>query len=170
MKLRQILLGLMMVTVAYAEQPLLGVLEKIESNRYLTFSLNQKNYQCQPYGILTLDELLQESSLESRCKEVVTRLYRQDPRIRHFGQLSLKRFQQYHVEPKGARCTVYASGSRSYAQMLLREGLGMRKPLLFDELWLFRWKQAQKRARNEKLGLWKNKIWIECITGLYAGE
>lgn len=154
----------------HAAEPILGMLESIESNRYLTFSIGNQPYRCQPYGVLTLEELLAGSTLDSRCKEVVSNLYRKNPHLKGYGAKNLKRFQRYHIEPKQERCTVYAQGTRSYAEKLLRSGLAMRKPLLYDELWLFRWKRAQKRARNGELGLWKDKIWIDCVSGLYAEE
>ena len=161
---------MILVSALHAAEPTLGILKSVDTNRYLTFSLGNRHYQCQPYGILTLEELLMESTLDSRCKEVVTRLYRQKPYLKRYGETLLKRFQRYHIEPKQNYCIVYADSTRSYAEKLLREGLAMRRPLLQDELWSFRWKRAQRRARNENLGLWKDKIWIDCISGLYAKE
>ena len=154
----------------YAGGPLLGVLKNVEDNRFTEFGIKEYSYRCQPYGVLTLEELVEKSGPQSRCRESVEKFYAVEPLSRHFAQRLLKREQLYHIEPKEKGCVLYAKGMRSYSELLLAEGLAVRKPLFNDEEWLYRFKQAQKKAKYEKKGLWNERIWIDCVASLYAVE
>ena len=161
---------LFLLLCLYAEGPLLGVLKNVEGNRFTEFGINGFSYRCQPYGVLTLEELVEKSGPRSRCRESVETFYAVDPLSRHFAQSVLKREQLYRIEPKEKGCILYAKGMRSYAELLLSQGLAVHEPLFNDEEWLYRFQQAQKKAKYEKKGLWNERIWIDCVASLYADE
>lgn len=161
---------LVLLSVVQAAGPLLGMVKNIQSNRYIEFSLGEFWYRTQPYGVLTLEELAYLSVLPSECREHVGDYYRKFPLKRHFAQKYLKVGQLYHLEPREKSAIIYAEGMKSYAELLLEEGLAMREPLLADKEWAYRFRQIQKIARLEKKGLWAEDIWIDCVTSLYKEE
>ena len=145
---------LAVISSLIAEKPLLGTLTGIENNRYLHFRIEQTSYRCQPYGVETLDELLQNNLLAGECREAIKSFYRADPQAYYFAQNRFKKYQRYHLEIRKESCIIYAMGMRSYAELLLEEGLALQKPSVNDEIWQYRFSRAQERGRSGKKGAW----------------
>jgi endonuclease YncB( thermonuclease family) len=71
------------------------------------------------------------------------------------------------MEFKKGQCIIYTKGRNTYAEMLLHKGLAIRKPNLQDKLWKNLFYTAQKEARYNQLGLWKDEIVKNCLGEIY---
>ncbi len=149
-------------------QPLLGTLVHIKDNRYVDLRIEQTPYRCQPYGVETLEELSENSQLGGECKDVVIKFYRTHPQAYDFAKKRLRRYQRYHLEIKKRSCIMYVMGRRSYAELLLEEGLAMKVPSGVEELWEHRLERAQYRGRSSKKGIWGEMLWNKCAASLYS--
>lgn len=166
MKVMMILL--IAIPVLIAEEPILGTLTGIENNRYLNFRIEQIAYRCQPYGVETLEELSQNNVFASKCRDVIDSFYQAHPESYHFAQNRLRRYQRYHLEIRRNSCIIYAMGMRSYAELLLEEGLALQKPSENDEILQYRFRHAQEMARSGKKGVWSETKWSKCAEGHYS--
>lgn len=166
--MKYLILILSLVLALEAAQPLLGMLMRIEDNRYLDFMIEQTPYRCELYGVETLEELAEHSQLGGECKGVVKKFYRTHPQVYDFAKNRLKKYQRYHLEIKDGSCIVFAMGRRSYAELLLEEGLAMKVPSGISELWQHRLERAQYRGRSGQKGIWGEMLWNKCAASLYS--
>lgn len=153
-----------------AGEPTIATLTEIENNRYLNFKIEQISYWCQPYGVVTLEELLQNKAFSGKCKAVIDSFYRADPQARYFAHNRLKRYQRYHLQFKKNSCVMYAMGMRRYAELLLEEGLALYRTDEADEVVQYRFSRAQESARVGQKGIWSEMKWSKCAESFYGAK
>ena len=159
-----------LISPLQAKKPTLAKVESIHSNAEQRLSVNKYEFICKPYGIITIDELFLEAKISSTCRISIDSFYRQNPRKRFFSESILKRGQYYHVEFKKERCIIYAKGLNTLSELLLREGLAVKKTTFKDEEFDYSFQDAQIDAQENNIGMHKNKIKYKCIAELFALE
>ncbi len=154
----------------FAYEPTLAMLQTVYSNSNQKFSLRQSHFMCKAYGVISVDELYQESKQNSACKKGIDAFYRQNPRAKYYSARLLKLRQMYHVEFKNNRCIIYAKGLNTLSELLLAQGLAIKKTIFKDEEFNQVFEKAQIEAKENNLGMYKNKIKYKCIAELFAIE
>jgi len=150
----------------FSAEPTLGILHSINSNTQQVFTIAQKRYVCDAYGILGLEKLLENSSINSACKTKIQKFYLKNPEARSLSFKKLHIFSQYHLEFKESQCILFASGEITLSELLLKEGFALLEPLFDDEEYVKYYKNAQELAKFEKRGLWEDGT-KECAAELY---
>ncbi len=150
-----------------ATEPTLATLEKIVSNDRQKFSIKNYNFYCKPYGIVTLDELYSNATLDSTCKKSIESFYIKNPELKYYSSNFLKIKQMYHLEFKDDRCILFMQGQKSLSEFLLENGIALQKPFFKDKEYSFLFKKAQQRARILRRGMWSENILRECVVELY---
>lgn len=154
----------------FAQDSKLAILKSVQSNSKQIFSIKQVNFLCKAYGIVSIDELYQESKSDSSCREAIDTFYRQNPNDKYFTARILKNRQTYHVEFRNKECIVYASGLNTLSELLLSKGLAVKQTTFKDEEFDFAFNEAEMDAKENNLGLYKNKIKYKCISELTSIE
>ena len=91
-----------------------------------------------------------------------------NPNLETYAQRNFKIYQNYHIEFKNNRCIIYISGEKNYSELLLERGLGIIMPNFQDKEFSYMFKNAQKRAKKVRRGVYKNNIFINCKASLYT--
>ncbi len=151
----------------YAEPIQIAQLQKIYSNDLQQFSIGMYSFSCQPYGVITLEEILANKDLLSTCKQKIENYLTQNPVQENFIQMSLHLRQGYHVEFKESRCIVYAYGQKTISEALLERGLAVNKHNFKDDEFRYLYQSAQTRAKNKKIGIWSDMNLQTCVTSIY---
>jgi len=165
----QILLFLTILSFTLdAKEPLLGILTSVSSNDIQSFNISKYNLKCKTYGVLTLERLYDISKDNTVCREKIESIYAKYPDLKYFAQRLLKVQQRYHMVPKKiGECVLYAKGQITLSELLLAKGLAIVRPLFDDEEFRDDFNVAQRKARTEKRGLWKEEIFDICAAKLY---
>jgi hypothetical protein len=168
--MNKILLSIISLILFYntlsAKEPTLAILRSVQMNEYQNFSIGMYHFVCRPYGVITLNELYNNSQLDSICKEGIKDFYLQNPLEKYFVLNLLKNRQLYHIRFKKKRCVVYAKGKVSLSELLIKNGLAIKDPSLDDEEFNHSFTKAQEYSKNLEIGLFKNKIMKKCILNL----
>ncbi|MCX6051206.1 MAG: thermonuclease family protein [Campylobacterales bacterium] len=144
----------------------MAILLSIDSNSLQRFNIEKNNFICRPYGILTLESLLENSENGSKCKETIESFYKKHPDLKYFTYGILKSQQMYHVEFRESRCLIYAQGQKTLSELLLEKGLAMNKSTFKDEEFRYSFEKAQASAKFLKLGMWNEPVEKECAKEL----
>ena len=158
------------VLSSFAKEPTLAKLNSVFSNGIVKFSISQNTFICRTYGVITVDELYMKAQKGSTCKKSIDKFYRKNPLLKYYTASLLKLNQYYHVEFKNNRCIIYAKGLNTLSEILLIHGLGVKKVTFDDEEFKYNFLQAQEDAKENNLGMHKNKIPDKCIEEIYAIE
>lgn len=158
---------LLLTSTIIAKEPLLAMLEDTLSNEIQKFGVGNYTFKCVPYGVLTLEKLYNGAKEGSSCKNSIDKFYSKNPKLKYYSDMLLERKQRYHIEIKDTECIIYAKGEMTLSEMLLSEGLAIKKPKLKDEEFDDYFTLAQRKAKIEKKGLWKENIFSSCIEELY---
>jgi len=150
-------------SVLLAKEPNLAILQSVVSNDTQKFSQGKSHFVCKPYGVVTLEQLYNASTIDSLCRKSVDGFYAQDPNMRYFSLRLLKPMQTYHVEFQNKSCVLYAKGEKTLSELLLAEGLAFIKPAFDDEVFNAVFFKAQMTAKLSKKGLWRENILKECM-------
>ncbi len=150
-----------------AKEPLLARLEGTISNEIQKFGIQNYTFECKPYGILTLEALYKSSKTDSVCQKSIDRYYKKNPKLKYYADRILKYKQLYHIEIKNRECAIYAKGQTTLSELLLYEGLALKKPMFRDEEFDSYFTNAQRKAKIEKKGLWGENIFANCVKELY---
>ncbi len=152
----------------YAKEPLIARLQHIYSNSTLKFQVEQTEFICKTYGVVSLDELLERASLDSNCKKAIEIFYKRNENLRYFASHYLFEHQMYHISlKKQNQCLVFAQGERTYSEMILENGLGFVENNFSDKEWKYAFKKAQKNAKIAKKGVWDTTLFSKCIKEYY---
>ena len=151
----------------YAKEPIVAILDNIPSNAYQEFHIKNYAFSCSTYGVVPIEKLYLNATLNSTCQKKISDFYKTDPNSKYFAQRVLKVQQQYHLEFKEGECTLYALGQKTFSELLLENGLAIIKPLFRDDEFKYLFNQAQKRAKANKKGMWKDNVIKSCIAELY---
>ncbi|WP_321778045.1 thermonuclease family protein [Sulfurimonas sp.] len=146
---------------------ILARLENIISNEKQKFGLDNYTFKCNLYGVLALETLYNKSKTNSLCQKSIDAFYKKYPKKKYFTYNILKYKQLYHIENKKTGCVIYAKGQVTLAELLLNEGLAIKKPIFKDEEFEYYYTAAQKKAKMQKKGLWNEDIFTSCVAELY---
>ncbi len=150
-----------------ASELVLARLENTMSNEKQKFGIANYTFDCKVYGVLTLETLYNKSKKNSICQKSVDAFYKKYPIKKYFVDSTLKYKQLYHVEYKQKECVVYAYGQITLSELLLREGLAIKKPMFRDEEFEYYFSATQRKAKMQKKGLWNEGIFKSCVSELY---
>jgi hypothetical protein len=150
-----------------AKEPTLATLKNIDSNSKQTFMLSNVNFTCRAYGVLGLEELLQNSKLESSCKKSIEEFYKKDPKIKYYTQKQLHPMQMYHIELREKECILFAHGEVTLSELLLHQGAALLRPAFKDKEYSGYYKTAQRDAKMQKKGVWSSEVIRNCVAELY---
>jgi len=150
-----------------AKEPLIAMLDNIVSNEIQKFGIGNYTFECKTYGVLTLETLYNSSTAGSICQKSIDKFYEKNPKLKYYADGILEYKQQYHIEIKNRECIVYAKGQVTLSELLLKEGLALKKPMFRDEEFDNYFTLAQRKAKIEKKGLWSENISTSCVEELY---
>ena len=150
-----------------AKEPTVVILDNVISNEVQEFRIGEYSFRCIPYGVLSLERLYSNSKLTSRCQKSIYDFYKKYPDLKYYAQRILKREQMYHVEFKNQECILYASGEKTFSELLLENGLAVINPMFRDEEFKYVFNKAQLNAKMNKYGMFKENIINNCIVELY---
>ena len=117
------ILHMFMNVLLSAKEPTVVILDNVISNEVQEFRIGEYSFRCIPYGVLSLERLYSNSKLTSRCQKSIYDFYKKYPDLKYYAQRILKREQMYHVEFKNQECILYASGEKTFSELLLENGL-----------------------------------------------
>ncbi|MCX6076940.1 MAG: hypothetical protein NTW78_08670 [Campylobacterales bacterium] len=149
-----------------AQEPTMAILKSIATNSRQDFNIQNYDFYCEPYGVISLEKMYSNSQNGSKCRESIDGFYKKHPDLKYFTQGILKTEQMYHVEFKDMKCVIYARGQKSLSELLLENGLAVNKRTFNDEEFNFIFKKAEINAKLLKRGMWSEKIDKECATEL----
>lgn len=140
-----------------------GLLTSIENNSKQTLLYQNGLVACEPFGILTLEKMVQNGASPQECRSAIETFYTAHPHDKQFARERLILQQSYHYETISEGCILYANATETYSEMLLREGLGLVDPKFNQKEWNTRLKRAEQGAQKEKIGLHDTLIRKWCI-------
>jgi len=150
-----------------AKEPTLGILKKVNSNTKQLFTISNSTFVCESYAVIGIEKLANSKNLETPCRDNINKFYKKNPTAKYYSQSLLYVMQRYHIEFKRDECLLFASGEIVLSEILLREGLAVLKPGFKDEEYKGVFKIAQKNAKIEEKGVWKDSIVRDCIAEIY---
>ncbi|WP_345994071.1 thermonuclease family protein [Sulfurimonas sp. HSL-1716] len=142
-------------------------LRSVYSNDMQKFSIKMNSFICEPYGVVTLEEILADKNTIPICKKRIEEYFSKNPVQKYFIQMNLHLRQNYHIEFKDKRCLVYAFGQKTISEALLEQGLAIKKPSLKDDEFGYLFLRAQTRAKNRNSGIWSDKTLQSCVKSFY---
>jgi hypothetical protein len=151
------------VSISQAEIPQRALLLHVKNNSLLHVAIENHERLCIPYGIETFETMLHRKKNDRGCHKAVDHFYRTHPNAKVFGVTHLYLQQYYPVEVRSKRCIISASGKKSYAQLLLENGLATLQADFSDKRFVMRYRRAQNNARETKSGLWDDAKLSECM-------
>jgi hypothetical protein len=149
-----------------AEEPTMAILKSISTNSKQNFNIQNYDFYCEPYGVVSLEKMHDNSGNGSKCRESIDGFYKKHPDLKYFTQGILKPEQMYHIEFKEKMCVIYARGQKSLSELLLENGLAVNKRTFNDEEFNFIFKKAETNAKLLKRGSWSEEIDKECAIEL----
>ena len=151
-------LFLFVLSVNVQAKSIAAFLKTIESNHLLHMNYRQIPFICKPYGIETLSELVYRTDVNSSCMGYLKEYRIVDPNEKFFAVQNLRIEQQYRVEGIGNECLLHHSSGHSYSEALLENGYARIPPQLRykDTILRHRFKQAERRAKIKKAGIWSD--------------
>ncbi|NOQ29755.1 MAG: hypothetical protein GQ570_01400 [Helicobacteraceae bacterium] len=154
-----------------ADVPRLGMYIYSHNNTYIKFRMikTDEKFFCKPYGIFTIDDLIDSKDLTKECRASVDDFYKKKPKLKFFSILNLHRKQNYHIVKKDKLCIFYSNSTKSYSEEMLENGIAVITPFFQDKEWKYRFFRAEQGARINKQGLWSNrhKLLKACMTTLH---
>jgi len=146
-----------------ALEPTLAELRSVLSNGMQQLSIHNVKFYCQPYGVVTLEELYNNANTPQECKDFVQKIYREDPTLQYYSERTLKKRQLYHLRFAKSRCILYAQGKYTLSELLLKNGLAFIEDGFNDKEFRYAYQKAQKAARFSKRGIWNYEEASSCI-------
>ena len=148
---------IVLITSVYAKE-ILALLKKVENNAALHMSYKQQRFVCKPYGVETVEELLERVDVNSSCKYFLNEFRKQEPKEKYFAVSSLHIQQQYNVSAIKDRCLLSLSSGYSYSEALLEKGYARLLPkyTFSDNILEYRFSRAVKRAKIQNAGIWSD--------------
>jgi hypothetical protein len=158
------ILSVLIILIFTSKASDLGLLLKVENNSVFYFSSNNRQNICIAYAIVSFDMLFNASKNNELCRKTLLQYYKKHPKEKNFAKNYFHINQQYAFERKDSSCIIYAQGKRSYAELLLKNGMAIVAKGFRDEVIKFKYKRIENQAKIEKKGLWDNPILRNCIS------
>lgn len=145
-----------------AKEPTLAILKKIYSNNLQQIIINSYVLKCNAYGITSIEELREENLNNSVCQESINNFYKKNLNTKYFIFNLLKIEEIYHLEFRKNQCILYANGEKTLSEILLENGLALIDTKI-DKEFRYSFFKAQKKAKFNKLGIWREQIPKKCF-------
>jgi hypothetical protein len=100
---------ILVISFVYAKD-IVALLKKVESNAALHMNYKQQAFLCQPYGIETIEELLNRSDVNSTCKMYLKEFRLTFPKEKSYAASFLHIQQQYSVTSIDGKCLLNLNG------------------------------------------------------------
>jgi len=148
---------ILLISFVYAED-IVALLKRVENNAVLHMNYKQQAFLCQPYGVETVQELLDRTDVNSSCKRYLQEFRLAYPKEKSFAASSLHIQQQYSVTAIEGKCLLNLSSGYSYSEVLIEKGYARLLPsyTFEDALIDYRFKRAVKRAKIKEAGIWSD--------------
>lgn len=147
-----------------AKEPVMLMLKNNISNGLQEFKvLPHYSFRCKPYGIVTLDELLNSKKLNKQCQKTLERFYVQHPDLYNLHSRYLHTRSFYHVEYEEKSCIIYAKGLLTYSEILLKNGVAYMKKDLKHKVLKPRFQLSQEGAQIGEKGIFSDPDVVNCI-------
>jgi len=158
-----LIISMFMYISLNAKEPFLAILLNVTSNGTQNFNYGNYDFYCEQYGTITIEDIYNKAASKSICRKKIEAFYKKNPDLKYFSSQILYKQQRYHIEFKNQKCVLYVKGQVSLSELLLKEGLAVQKPNFKDEEFEYDFYKSQQKAKNLKKGLWKDKIYENCI-------
>jgi hypothetical protein len=154
-----------------AKEPFYAEVVNLIANDMQEFSYGNIQFICKPYGVITIDEIYRDVNSEPFCRESIRKFYAKHADLKYFTNSKMKIYQLYSLDiKKDSRCTVNIAGKKTLSEVLIEQGLAVKKPLLDDREYENYFFAAEKKAKDNKKGLWSSNIAKDCAKHLYTVE
>jgi len=153
-------------TISDAKEPTLALLKNVYTNNIQKFSIGNTGYTCKAYGVISIEDLYFKSVENKICKNSIIDFFRKNKTKKYFSQMLLHVEQLYHIDFIGDECIIYAKGQKTLSEILLQEGLAIKKVNFQDEVYKGKFISAQASARKQRKGLWKTTLYKNCFPEL----
>jgi len=150
-----------------AKEPTLAILKSVKSNTQQLFSISNSTYLCKAYGVIGMEELLQDAQLNQTCREAIKKFYKKNPKAKYFSEFKLKTMQTYHLEFKQNECVLFVNGEVTLSELLLNEGAVVLQRGFKGKEYTYHYTLAQENARMQRKGVFKESIIRDCIAEIY---
>ncbi|MBL6973290.1 MAG: thermonuclease family protein [Sulfurimonas sp.] len=148
-----------------AKEPSLATLVNIVSNDILEFTYENKKFSCLAYGVVTIDEIYKKAAKNSTCKKSIEDFYNKRKDLAHYTSSKMKVYQSYPIVFKNDNnCIINIAGEKTLSEFLIEKGLAMKKPLFQDKEYSHYFHNAEKKAKANQEGIWKENIIKECAS------
>ena len=158
-----LLLQLLFINPLQASEPVLAMLLTVYSNDMQKFSIGSYSVTCKSYGVVSLDELMRHANINATCKKSIKNFQRKNPLLNYLSEGLLHVQQLYHIDFRKKSCIIYAKGELTLAEILLENGLAQVSQKLSDKYLLYRYKNAQRRAKFNKKGMFSSRVATDCL-------
>jgi hypothetical protein len=163
-----IVYGVMFLSLLFAKEPTVMILDTIYSNGLYKFRYGLREVYCRPYGVWTVEVIAQSTTKNSVCKDQFKKFIASNPKLAYYAWYHLEVEQSYHIElAKDGYCKVFAFGQKTISEMLLQNGVAVLDPLFEDEEYSFRFQKSQNFAKYYKKGIWQNPLLKSCIVEFF---
>lgn len=146
-----------------AQEPRIFLLESIDAYDNSLFRNRQSRVACAPYGVLTIRQLLWRTDTKSSCRKTLLDFIAHNPKLYHFLHYVMHLEQGYRVELKKSGCVIYLGSKRTLSELLLAEGVALKRPYFSDEEFRYRFYHAQRSAKVNMRGIWSDEKLRSCI-------
>jgi len=156
--MRQILFIMVFLLSSLNAQEIVSLLKSVENNHLLHMTYKNKTFVCKPYGVETISQLIENAKKDSLCAKYLYKFRINHPKEKSFAKSFLHVEQFYSVEGVQNGCFLYISSNYSYSEVLLEKGYARIPPDFNyeDDVQAYKFKQAMKRAKNKKVGMWSD--------------
>ncbi len=149
-----------------AQEPTMAMVSHIYDNTYQKFQVSGYSFICKPYGIVTIESLLNDEQLDEGCRSKLQRFYLKQPELSSFVYKFIHTKSFYHLEYTESSCLVYVKGQESYSELILREGLGRIEKNFKNRIFKKRFERMQRIGENSNKGVYKDPDVYSCIKNI----
>lgn len=151
-----------------AKEPTMMMVKRGINNSLQEFQIAPYySFVCKPYGVVTIDEVLNSKETDKECKNTLQKFYIQHPRLYNLYRRYLKRKSFYHVEYLEKSCLVHVKGELTFSEILLQNGIALIDKEFKDETYNARFKSAQKSAEIWERGMFSDPKLLSCMKRFY---
>lgn len=139
---------------------------KSKKGDWLYFKGGGYKLVCKPYGVYTINNFLNDEKVAKECKKELIKI-RPNIKRRYSKALHQKLHLEltYHIRSIDGKCVVYFNDNKTYAQLIVQNGLGIvKRGFKSKNNWYnHTLSEAQKYAKREKSGIWSTPFISTCF-------
>ena len=147
-----------------AKEPTILMLKNSHGNFLQEFQVAPHySFSCKPYGIKTLEELLNSKTNDQKCQKNLEIFYIKHPKLSNLHHKYLHKKSFYHVEYENRSCLVYAKGQVTFSEILLKEGMALVDRDLKNKILKPKFVDIEQNAKDKKKGFFADSELMNCI-------